>query len=376
MIMRQNPKMVLNRRNGTIIDVDFVVTRGRNTTLETRIARFNDLVEPVTPSYREKRIYDISGDKAVDKESMERFVSVLDKYVKYGATPEQIFDIIDRVAYNMRTTNLDTLGSANSRTFTGMLDALETHLKERELTQTPIDSERLSEEIHEGSGRFAYRFEYTRSQEVNNAVAAHHNSVQERNAMLMANGTEVLKDKPGYERGPANWLVDVTFDAPNGPVKREVVVRDSGTLTIPIDHDGKIVFVIQYREPTGKYSPELPGGGIKAGETPNDAGQRELKEELGYRMVGNAKYEFFGEPTPYMSTEVHYHFSRKVEKVEDAKQKLDNTEIIAGKAVALTIEEALQAIRDGVITHEPTIAAVGVYAATQFQERLRAIERS
>ena len=66
-----------------------------------------------------------------------------------------------------------------------------------------------------------------------------------------------------------------------------------------------------------------------------------------------------------MSTETHYFFSRNVVKRGDAKQELDDTEIIAKNAVALTVEDALQLIRDGVITHGPTVQGVAWYAATK-----------
>ncbi len=56
----------------------------------------------------------------------------------------------------------------------------------------------------------------------------------------------------------------------------------------------KIVMIRQYRYPIGEYLYELPAGLIDAGETPDDAAVRELKEETGLDFEvytgGNAAY--------------------------------------------------------------------------------------
>ena len=45
----------------------------------------------------------------------------------------------------------------------------------------------------------------------------------------------------------------------------------------------RVVLVRQFRHLAGSHSWELPGGGAHAGETPDAAAQRELREEGGYR---------------------------------------------------------------------------------------------
>jgi 8-oxo-dGTP pyrophosphatase MutT (NUDIX family) len=189
-------------------------------------------------------------------------------------------------------------------------------------------------------------------QNQNDRFTTNHAAIQERNKAIVSEGT------PVFEGGPAKWLTNVTFATPNGNDTREVVVRDSGTITITTTEDGKFVFIQQFRPPTGEYTLEFPGGGIKPGETPHDAGQRELREELGVRKITQARPEFYSRPTPYMSTEAHYFFSATVDVVGLAHQTLDVTESIHSKPVVMPPSEALDAIRDGRITHGPTVQGV------------------
>ncbi len=66
-------------------------------------------------------------------------------------------------------------------------------------------------------------------------------------------------------------------------------------MVVPIDGDGRIVIVRQYRYPTRRYSHELPRGGL-GGEAPEAAALRELEEETDYRA---ASIEKLGEFVTY-----------------------------------------------------------------------------
>jgi 8-oxo-dGTP pyrophosphatase MutT (NUDIX family) len=50
---------------------------------------------------------------------------------------------------------------------------------------------------------------------------------------------------------------------------------------LPVDDQGRIWLVGQYRYPLGRYSWEIPEGGCPQGENPEAAAQRELREETG-----------------------------------------------------------------------------------------------
>ncbi len=51
---------------------------------------------------------------------------------------------------------------------------------------------------------------------------------------------------------------------------------------LPLLDDGRVVMVEQYRYIAGRVTLEMPTGGVRPGETPAQAAQRELAEEAGW----------------------------------------------------------------------------------------------
>lgn len=70
---------------------------------------------------------------------------------------------------------------------------------------------------------------------------------------------------------------------PNGRAAvREVVEHPGAVAIVPINQQGEIVFVRQYRYPVGQTLLEIPAGKLKVGEAPAVCAQRELEEETGF----------------------------------------------------------------------------------------------
>ena len=70
---------------------------------------------------------------------------------------------------------------------------------------------------------------------------------------------------------------------PNGrETSREVVDHSASVTVVPVDADANVLLVRQYRYPVDESLLELLAGGVEANETPEEAAQRELKEEIGH----------------------------------------------------------------------------------------------
>jgi ADP-ribose pyrophosphatase len=73
------------------------------------------------------------------------------------------------------------------------------------------------------------------------------------------------------------------------------VHTDGSAFIIPVMDDGKILLVNQYRYLNDRFSIEFPGGGIKAGQNPDEISRKELIEETGF----DGKFEKAGIFNPY-----------------------------------------------------------------------------
>ena len=70
---------------------------------------------------------------------------------------------------------------------------------------------------------------------------------------------------------------------PNGRLTtREIVEHCDSVCMVPLDAAGNVVLVRQYRKSVESELLEIPAGGIEAGEEPEAAALRELREEIGH----------------------------------------------------------------------------------------------
>ncbi len=84
-------------------------------------------------------------------------------------------------------------------------------------------------------------------------------------------------------RGRAfNVRVDKIINPEGHETEREIVEHADCVGIVPIDANGDIFLVKQYRKALEKDLLEIPAGGIDPGEGPDEAVRRELQEEIGY----------------------------------------------------------------------------------------------
>ena len=68
---------------------------------------------------------------------------------------------------------------------------------------------------------------------------------------------------------------------PNGREHQAEIVRHRPSVVlIPLEDDGRVVLVRQYRAPIDRMTWELPAGSLDEGESAEDAARRECEEEI------------------------------------------------------------------------------------------------
>jgi ADP-ribose pyrophosphatase len=120
-------------------------------------------------------------------------------------------------------------------------------------------------------------------------------------------GYQILESKQVYQ-GKAFDVRQDTVELPNGRSARLDIVDHRAAVTLlPLDENGKVLFVRQYRHAAGENLLELPAGVMEEGETPETCARREIREETGQAAGALLKLgEFF--LAPGYSTEAMHVF--------------------------------------------------------------------
>ena len=83
--------------------------------------------------------------------------------------------------------------------------------------------------------------------------------------------------------GPALSVRVDKVRKPSGAITtRDVVEHSDCIAVVPVNDEGNVLLVKQYRYPVGAALLEVPAGGIEAGEDTVDCVRRELQEEIGF----------------------------------------------------------------------------------------------
>jgi ADP-ribose pyrophosphatase len=93
----------------------------------------------------------------------------------------------------------------------------------------------------------------------------------------------VLATRRVYEGKVLSLDVDEVLEPGDVRATREVVRHRGSVAALPVQDDGRVVLVRQYRYPVDALVWELPAGRLDPGESVEDAARREMEEEVGLR---------------------------------------------------------------------------------------------
>ncbi|MBQ4516547.1 MAG: NUDIX hydrolase [Clostridia bacterium] len=142
-----------------------------------------------------------------------------------------------------------------------------------------------------------------------------------------------------------------TVELPNKHTStREVVEHPGGVAIVPIDNDGNVHMVRQYRYPLGRLCLELPAGKLEYGEDHRECGLRELGEETGME-AGNFEYLGVFCPSPGFCQElIHIYLATDLKQ---GKIHLDEDEFLEVEKYPLS--DLIKMIHEGKIQDGKTV---------------------
>jgi len=145
-------------------------------------------------------------------------------------------------------------------------------------------------------------------------------------------------------------------------VEREMIEHQGAVGIIAINERGEMIFVRQYRHPTGRVLLEIPAGKIDPGEAPEDCAARELAEETG-KAPGKITLAAKFYTSPGYSNEMFYLYI--AEDLIDAYAVPDEEEEEEIEGIeTISIDRAMEMIQNGQIEDGKTITAIVLAAVS------------
>ena len=141
---------------------------------------------------------------------------------------------------------------------------------------------------------------------------------------------------------------------PNGRLTtREIAEHSDSVCVVPVDQDGNILMVRQYRKPLEDQLLEVPAGGIEPGENPEESAVRELQEEIGFTARNITRLSGFW-LAPGWCTEYMYAYLAR--GLEPSRLPADDDENIT--VIPVAPNDVVPLIESGVIQDAKSIASL------------------
>lgn len=138
---------------------------------------------------------------------------------------------------------------------------------------------------------------------------------------------------------------------------REIVHHHGGACILPVDADGSVTMVRQFRYAFGEEIWELPAGKLEPGEDPFESAKRELSEECGLSADNYIDLGVVYPTVGYDSEKIYLWAATGLHK---GGQHLDAGEFL--DVVRMPFEEALQKVLHGEIKDSKTQVGLMKYA--------------
>lgn len=163
----------------------------------------------------------------------------------------------------------------------------------------------------------------------------------------------ILKRETVYE-SRAFSIQKVDLHLPDDRITTYDLVEHNDSITVvPVDQDGNVWFVRQYRLGPQQMLLELPAGVLETGEPPEEGASREIREEIGQAAGQLTPLGDFYLAPGYASEHMYVFLATNL---SHAPLDADDDEFL--QLEAIPAQKALQMAREGLFKDAKTIASL------------------
>ena len=137
---------------------------------------------------------------------------------------------------------------------------------------------------------------------------------------------------------------------------REIIEHSDAVAVVPIDRQGNILLVKQYRRAAGKELLEIPAGSVEPGEKPEETAKRELQEEIGYLPNKIVSMGGFYASPGYNTEYLHLYMATDLVPAKLHTEDTDSIEV-----VPVPVKSITDYIKSGKIRDAKSIAGILYY---------------
>ena len=164
---------------------------------------------------------------------------------------------------------------------------------------------------------------------------------------------KILKEKLVYDGKVFKVFSNTVLCEGERECYRDIVAHNGGVGVLPLDDEGYVYLVKQFRSGAGEHLIEIPAGKLELAEEHFECAVRELSEETGF--TANAlKYIGFLYPTPAYDTEkIHIYIATGL--IPGDAHPDDGEEL---EMIRIKLSDAVQMTENGEITDAKTVIAL------------------
>jgi len=175
---------------------------------------------------------------------------------------------------------------------------------------------------------------------------------------------ETLERRQVYRGRVVELTVDRVRLQSGNVCELELVHHPGAAAVVPLDAEGRVVLVRQYRHATGGFLLEVPAGTLDPGESPESCALREVEEEAGQR-AGRLEPLGWIWTTPGFTNERIWLYLAT--DLTPARQALEPDELLSVER--LPLDRAVELALGGGIEDAKSICALSRAAAKQGASR-------